>query len=182
MVPLCTRIGGVPMWHKYFVAAVCIVLLAGSAYGQDDNDRARLYRSQFSVQHQRTKEIARSAEELVRAAPTDASIPHLRQEIHEIGIRVGRLREETTNANMDELKRGELSSKTFLLVSSACNQISFVLQAIDQFLETRDPDFLQLARHGGKIAEIVEELLSQEEEQDSKLTPAPAEMEQDSAP
>lgn len=115
-------------------ALLCFVSLVCPANGQDqDSDAARLYRAQFIDLHAKTKQILERADELVRAAPTDRSIPDLRQQIHSTKEKVDQLQQRSVQSNLDEVKNGELSNKTFLLVSTGCEEINFVLRALDSF-------------------------------------------------
>jgi hypothetical protein len=147
---------------------LCLFILLYPACAQD-NDAARLYRAQFINLHANTKQMLARADELVRAAPTDASIPNLRQEISLLRNHVNELRVKSTQSNQEELKNGEFSNKTFLLVSAGCDEITFVLQALDGFLDTRDRDFFGLAKRGEDLTSSLEQAILTVEQDSSSL-------------
>jgi hypothetical protein len=141
--------------------------------GAQDSDAARLYREQFIDLHANTKQMLARADELVRAAPTDASIPNLRQQISLLHNHVNQLRDKSTQSNQEELKNGELSNKTFLLVSAGCDEIDFELQALDGFLDTRDRDFFGLAKRGEDLTTSLEQAILTMEQDSSSLQKFP---------
>ena len=141
-------------------ASLAVVLTLVHVTKADDNDDAKLYRAEFINIQAQTKGILLKADQLVKAAPTDRSIPNLRQEIHALRGNVDNLRQRSVQSNLDEIKNGELSSKTFLVVSIGCEEIAFVLRALDSFLDTRDPDFLSWARRGQIITQELENTIA----------------------
>ncbi len=152
---------------------LCLFILMYPACAQD-SDVARLYRAQFIDLHANAKQMLAQADELVRAAPTDASIPNLRQQITLLRNHVNQLRDKSTQSNQEKLKNGELSNKTFLLVSAGCDEILFVLQALDGFLDTRDRDFFGLAKRGEDLTSRLEQAILAVEQDSSSVQESPS--------
>ena len=72
---------------------------------------------------------------------------------------VNRLGAESLRSNLDGLKKGQPPNKTLLLVASGCEEIAFVLQVFDNFLDTKDRVFLGFAKHGDDITSALQEIL-----------------------
>ena len=50
-------------------------------------------------------------------------------------------------------------NKDLLFIESGCEQLSFVLSVLDNYLDSEDRAFLSLAKKGDELASSVQELL-----------------------
>jgi len=138
---------------------LCCVSLACPMYAQDTG-AAKIYREQFIQLHTKTTAILHRAEELAKGDSTDnALLNNLHEEIFALTKLVHQLSEDSLRSNLDEMKRGHSFNKTLLLVSSGCEEMNFVLQVLDNFLDTKDRAFLGFAKRGDDITSSLQEIL-----------------------
>ena len=133
-------------------------ILACAMYAQD-TPSAKVYKGQFVELHAKTTAILHRADELVRRGSTDSALLDLQEEIFAITKLVHRLGEESARSNVDVMKKGQSADKTLLLVSSGCEEMSFVLQEVDNFLDTKDRAFLGFAKRGDDITSSLQDIL-----------------------
>ncbi|HWW16056.1 MAG TPA: hypothetical protein VN310_15450 [Candidatus Dormibacteraeota bacterium] len=141
------------------VWTLTLLLLACPMYAQDASGVARVYKDQFVQLHSRTTSILHRVEELMRGDPTDRAILNLEEETSALHQLINHLGEDTLRSNLDELKKGHSPNKTFLFVSSGCTEMGFVLEALDNFMDTKDRAFLGFAKRGEDITGAVQEIL-----------------------
>jgi hypothetical protein len=60
---------------------------------------------------------------------------------------------------VEDSKRIQNPDKDFLFIESGCQQLSFVLDALDNYLDTGDSAFLGFAKKGNEVAASIEALL-----------------------
>ena len=136
-----------------------LFLLAYPVFAQDAPGAAKVYKDQFAQLHSRTTSILHRVEELMRGDATDRAILNLEEETTALHQLINHLGEDSLRSNLDEVKKGHSPNKTFLLVSSGCTEMSFVLEALDSFMDTKDRAFLGLAKRGEDITGSVQEIL-----------------------
>jgi hypothetical protein len=145
--------------HLIFtLLAPAVAILVSPMYAQDSG-AANVYKDQFVQLHARTKEILHKAEELGKGDSTDRAILNLEEETLALNKLVNQLGAESLRSNLDGLKKGQPPNKTLLLVASGCEEIAFVLQVLDNFLDTKDRVFLGFAKHGDDITSALQEIL-----------------------
>jgi hypothetical protein len=107
----------------------------------------------------KTTSILHRVEELMRADPTDRAILNLEEEITTLHQRINHLDEDSLRSNLDEMKKRHSPNKTFLFVSSGCEEMGFGLDALGSFMDTNDRAFVGFTTRGEDITGSVEEIL-----------------------
>lgn len=152
------------------IAAV-ILLITPCLFSQDSGT-AKVYLEQFAQLHKRTADLMARAEQTVRDGTAQAAQgSELRHEILALTSLVHNLDEDAQRsylnalkASRDALKEGgtkrtQSPNKDVLFVETGSEQLSLVLGALDNFLETEDKAFLSLAKQGNDLASSIEKLL-----------------------
>jgi hypothetical protein len=135
-----------------FITAVTVVGMSISSAGFQASPSLRVYRSQYA-------ELKSKAVSLLdRATESRSNARALREEQLALLKLVHRLEEQTMADNGERTGRSQPSDKGLLLVWQACNALDFVLAATDNYIDSGDGSFLQLARQGMALAESVERL------------------------
>ena len=135
------------------------LIIAIPAYAQD-NGAVKVYRDQFIQLHARARTVLFRAEEQVRSAPAADSraAADLREKTLALAKLVHALEEDAGRSYVEGLRRAPDSTKagqspqnpnkTLLFVESGCDQMDFILGAVDNYLETGDRSFLRICEKG----------------------------------
>lgn len=142
------------------IVVLCIpcLSLTFATYAQDSGE-VKVYRTQFIELHTKVQTVLARAEQQTRIKAGPQNVLNLREEVLALGKLAHRLDEEAAKSNLGTLKSGQDSNKTLLLISQECEALSFVLMALDNFLETQDRAFLGLAKDGEDLAKTVQKIL-----------------------
>lgn len=141
------------------VRTLTLLLLVCPMYAQDAPGAAKVYKDQFVQLHAKTTSILHRVEELMNGDPTDRAILNLEGEMNALHQFINHLGEDSLRSNLDEMKKGHSPNKTFLFVSSGCEEMGFVLDVLENFMDTRDRAFLGLAKRGEDITGSMQEIL-----------------------
>jgi hypothetical protein len=82
-----------------------------------------------------------------------------REEIFALTKLIHRFHEESAKTNADGLKNGLPSNKTILLIGQGCQAMDFVLNALDNYIDTEDRSFIALAKRGDDLIKAIEKLI-----------------------
>ena len=145
---------------KHLLAALpCFALVFAVPMDAQGRGAAKIYREQFVQLHERTKAALARAEQQVKNGSSPEDRSELRREGIALTTLVHRLSEESGRSYVEDSKRVENPNKDLLFIESGCEQLSFVLDALDSFLATEDKAFLSFAKRGNELASSIEELL-----------------------
>jgi hypothetical protein len=136
--------------NRALLVAGIIALASTMSTGLQVSPSASVYRSQY--RDLRTK--ASGLLERSRAPRADKLA--LQQEGFAMLKLVYRLQEEAGKDNLESLKKNQASDKSLLLVGRACDALAFMLAAIDNYLDTGDLAFVQLARQAIVLMDTTE--------------------------
>lgn len=134
---------------------VCIVMLGGHALlAYSASPEAKVFADQLSQLDETVNVLERRATEPDRAPQRALA---LREQIESTLVLVHGLGEAAERTNIDELKSGANADDiSLLLVSRACEGLSFSLNALENYVATGDRIFLGLARDGEGLARSAE--------------------------
>lgn len=133
------------------VAATVGFAIIGSAITSHGvSASARVYRDQFFA-HQDSVQAILDRAKSIPASQSNAA----HEELLAILKLVHRLGEEASSA--DNRKRG--TDKALLLVAQGCTGLGFVIEAIENFLYTRDDAFLVFAADGMETVKSIRKFL-----------------------
>lgn len=119
----------------------------------------KIYKDQFVQLHEKTTTLLARAEQRVKTGASEEDRSELRHENLALTALVHRLGEESEKSYVEDSKRVQNPDKDLLFIESGCEQLSFVLAALDNYLDTRDSAFLGFAKKGNEIASSIEALL-----------------------
>lgn len=134
------------------IAAVTVVGMSISSAGFQASPSASVYRSQYGDLKSKAVSL------LDRATESRGNARALHEEQLALLKLVHRLEEQTMADNRERTGRSQPSDKGLLLVGQACNALDFILAATDNYIDSGDRSFLQLARQAIALAESVERL------------------------
>jgi predicted nucleic acid-binding protein len=144
--------GGVFVMKRLFTTlalSLCISCLAPS-YGLAQNI-VKAHRSQFTELRGQVKTILEEVEQKSKTGLSEKGKLDKQQEILAFTKLIHKLSEEALSSNLDILKGGQNSNKTLLRISMECSALTVVLEALGNFLETGDRDFLSFAKEQDQL-------------------------------
>jgi len=125
--------------HRALFVISIVALVGTTPVALQLSPSAKVYRSQYG--ELKTKAVSL----LDRAKDSRPNNLALQEEGLAFAKLVHRLQEEAMRDNLDRTRRGQPSDKTLLLVAQACGALDFMLTAIDNYIDTGDRAFIQLA-------------------------------------
>jgi hypothetical protein len=141
-----------------FLLCTIAFFLSQSVYAQDSGE-VRVYRTQFLELRGKVKSVFERVERQGRDAPDYKLKIELSKEMFALTKLAHNLEEQTGEANLSEMKRGQDQNKTLLLIGQGCKALDFVLSALDNYVATEDRAFLSIAKDGNSLIDSVEKIL-----------------------
>jgi hypothetical protein len=154
-----------------FIVVTWMVVPTQNSFGQDFG-AVRVFREQVVQLHTKTKLMLTRSEEQTRAPQTtdnQRAIVNALEEINALTKLVNSLGEDASRSYVDGLRKASETAKsggtpldpdkTLLVVESECNEMSFVLSTLYNFLQTGDRSFLGFARKGDELTSSIEAVL-----------------------
>jgi hypothetical protein len=147
---LILRIAELMRW-ALVVAGISVLLPTNSFAVPQLSPAADVYRSQY-------KDFRAKATSLLERSRAQRSNRNaLQEEGFALTKLVHRLSEEADRDNVDRARRGQPADKSLLLVSQACGALDFMLNAINNYNDTGDLAFVQLARQALALMDATEQ-------------------------
>ena len=115
----------------------------------------KVYRDQFVSLHDRVQDMLGRS----KAMPSRGERAPLNDELFATLKLVHRLEEEAAKTYYDGLQQGRAPDKPLLLVAQGCDGLNFVINALQNFLETQDHAFLGFAVDGMATVKSIRKLL-----------------------
>jgi hypothetical protein len=148
----------VRMHTRYLLSTLLCTALSPTIVAQN-RGATKVYKDQFMELHQKTTAmLARAEQEVKNNAPAEDR-SELRHENLALTKLVHRLEEESARSYVDDSKSVQNPDKDLLVIESGCDQLGFVLGALDSYLDTGDSAFLGFAKKGSELVSSIELLL-----------------------
>ncbi len=123
------------------------------------NGETKVYKTEFIELDGKVQAMSARVQQDAEKKLDPETTLNLREEIFALVKLTTSLRDEANRTNLDILKRGENSNKTLLLISQGCEGLSFVMTALDNFLDTQDRAFLGFAKDGQELVGSIRKIL-----------------------